>query len=321
VQSHPKSAFTLVELLVVITIIGILIALLLPAVQAAREAARRMQCANNFRQVGLAMHNYHSAIGTFPPGQLAHGYDSCNPGVASAGAGWGTHILPYLEQQAVYDQFDFRKSFTNTTANASGKSNFQVAATYIGAYLCPSDPQGGELCAFSGVGTNGSDPNEDFRQTNMAGVADPASWSCDSNGWWPTAYPKVGGVMGEGQGARIADIYDGTSCTLMVSEVTGGGRGSFGGATWGWSDALDTADGINSPLNSLPGGLSPTLFNPSTVGPSSYHPGGCNFLMADGSVQFLSENISSGERPAGQTPSVLHALTTRNGGETNATAQ
>ena len=131
--------FTLVELLVVITIIGILIALLLPAVQAAREAARRMQCSNNLKQIGLALHNYHTAIGCFPPGYIsaytAPGYDASggyNTGDTGPGWGWGAMILPYLEQGNVWSQIHFNLDIKDPNNAASEPTSLPV-------FLCPSD--------------------------------------------------------------------------------------------------------------------------------------------------------------------------------------
>lgn len=306
----PLRGFTLVELLVVITIIGILIALLLPAVQAAREAARGIQCANNFKQVGVAMHNYHAACETFPPGEIhwdpVQGAD-CGPAGGSGrynGFGWGAFVLPALDQQNVYDQFDF-----NGQVDAAFAGNFSNSATRIAAYLCPSDPQQGELVFYTMRGSNGPTPDEDVRQTNMAGVADSIDWTCDS--LYPKQLGRVDGMMGERHGCSIAEVRDGTSNTFMIAEVTGGGPGSHRAHYWVTSDVVDTADGINGP-NTIPGG---GVFPPDDssgirgyrgTGPSSFHPGGCYFLFADGSVHFLSENLSS---------DVIKSLTTRASGD------
>ena len=313
IKSYKSSAFTLVELLVVITIIGILIALLLPAVQAAREAARRMQCANNFKQAGVALHNYHAAVGSFPPGMmlyLAKSHASCGPKPSGNYVGWGwtAHILPYIEKQALYDQFDFGEWSPSLTQNVSGHSNFEIGGTRISAYLCPSDPQNGELILYGSGCQNGTHPDEDLRITNMFGVSDPIDWTCDT--LWPKQYPLIRGIMGERRSARIADVHDGTSNTLLIGEYTGGGPNSHQGQPWILGGLMDTRDGINGPF-SIPGGYPPgPSFNQRWCGASSYHPGGCHFLLADGSVQFLSDELASG------TPgTVLYALTTREGGE------
>lgn len=131
--------FTLVELLVVIAIIGILVALLLPAVQAAREAARRAQCQNNLKQIGLACLNYETARKTLPPGCIGYGNDDDTRG--QVGTGWAIEILPYMEQESLYDQFDFdnEKSYRSLATNESGVSNVRAAQNFVTAYQCPSD--------------------------------------------------------------------------------------------------------------------------------------------------------------------------------------
>jgi prepilin-type N-terminal cleavage/methylation domain-containing protein/prepilin-type processing-associated H-X9-DG protein len=322
-----RRAFTLVELLVVIAIIGILIALLLPAVQAAREAARRIQCASNFKQVGVALHNYHTAHRTFPIGMImwhpSHSPASCGPPIQPpkyyAGFGWAAYILPYLEEEAVYDMFDFVQD--NPVPEGPGYNYFEPGGNReagqmrVDTFLCPSDPQGGELvscCSWDNPNTM-----EDLRQTNMAGVADSMDYSCD--GIWPYQYnvtnrhPAPGGgylntagIFGERQPSRIDDICDGLSSTLMVAEVTGGGSGTHLAHFWIAWDFIATGDGINGP-HSIPGGGDYTsLYTRSLCGPSSYHPGGCHFAMADGSVHFILAEISY---------DVLAALATRDGEE------
>jgi prepilin-type N-terminal cleavage/methylation domain-containing protein/prepilin-type processing-associated H-X9-DG protein len=318
-------AFTLVELLVVITIIGILIALLLPAVQAAREAARRMSCANNFRQVGIGLHNYHASKGCFPPGKLlwVNGYPGCSTAPGSGyyvGWGWTTHILPYMEQGTVYDMFDFKKPgcTMDMTPNGSGPSNFKVCATRITPYICPSDAQNGEMIVETSTGQNGANPDEDHRSTNVVGVSDPANCWCDSGRSLPKEYPIASGLMAERRGATASDVKDGMSNTLIAAEYTGGGLHTYRGLGWPTGGVIDTSSGINGPYT-LPGKGTYNWYGPQAAGASSYHPGGCHFLFADGSVQFLSENISSGVPTPGQRPSVLYSLTTRAGGETNTT--
>lgn len=307
---RPLHGFTLVELLVVIAIIGILIALLLPAVQAAREAARRINCANNFKQVGLAQHTFHAAQSAFPVGQevwLSGNSERMTPeecgDLKSARHGlwygWGTHILPYLEHSATYDEFDF-----DQWSVGPYPVNYVPSGHRIDAYICPSDPQGGELL-FTGVGTdttNGTDYHEDSRQTNIVGVADSEEWLCV--GAWPRTLDLNDGMWGR-DALRIRDVTDGTSHTLMMAEVTGGGKGSWKGHWWIYNAMIDTRDGING-YYTIPGGLHPLRFRYIFTGPSSFHPGGCHFLMADGSVQYLSEHIDR---------DLLIFLTTRAGNE------
>ena len=308
-----RRGFTLVELLVVIAIIGILIALLLPAVQAAREAARRITCANNFKQVGVALHNYHSTHRTFPPGSLwlaCQGYAS--PAAAGFGFSWGALVFPQLEEQALYDGLDFALG----TGDVLGVSlpNYRLADTRVAAFLCPSDPQAGELVRYAGGETTNSpsgNDDEDVMMTNMAGVADSWEWVC---GYDPFHFEDVDGMMGEGVGCRIRDVDDGTTHTLMICELTGGGKGTNRCHHWFSEDAIDTRDGING-FHTIPGGGKYSIDDHITgisgwrrTGPSSYHPGGCHFRLADGSVQFLDENLDE---------AVMRSLTTRAGVSSN----
>jgi prepilin-type N-terminal cleavage/methylation domain-containing protein/prepilin-type processing-associated H-X9-DG protein len=314
--SHPKSdfrnpkdigGFTLVELLVVITIIGILIALLLPAVQAARGAARRLQCASNFKQVGIALHNYHAAKGCFPVGI----FDPSSRPRAPGYWGWSTYILPELEQQAVYDMFDWG---AGGGFFAAGK-NREACAIKITAYVCPDDPQGGELAFVSGSGQNGPHPDDDGAVTDMCGVVDSSEWLDPNRSpplYWPRQFPQVDGVFGANYCCAIHDIKDGTSNTLAVGEVTGAGTGTHVANVWmGWN-LLDTRDGVNG-FYTVPGGTYPSgLIGSESTGFASFHPGGCHFLLADGSVQFLSHNIAQ---------NLLTALTTRDGANCHSTGQ
>lgn len=292
----PKTrhGFTLVELLVVITIIGILIALLLPAVQAARESARRLQCSNNFKQVGLALFNYESARQTFPQGELTTQTGQCGWTRQYWGCGWSVMILPYLELSNVYDHFNFIL-FYNVTPN----SDLMAGGMSIKAYQCPSDPQADpRVSASGGINHPGMDPKEDLGRSNMAGVADSRDWSCSHDGNWATTTGD--GVLYNFSATRIADIRDGASNTLAVGEMTGSYTGTFDGTHFVNYVIGDTYYGINGP-NTVPGG---GTYHYYRVGFSSYHPGGCHFLMADGSVQFLSQNVDQ---------RLLTALTTRDG--------
>ncbi len=314
--SHrSRCGFTLVELLVVITIIGILVALLLPAVQAAREAARRLQCSNNFKQIGLGMHNYHSTRNCFPPGVIYTHHALPYPRHPTPpdyyGPGWGVFILPYIEQTQIYNQYD--PSLLPSNFGVYAGNNILVWHNRIPAYCCPSDPQDELL----NVGTdNVSSPpkNPDgriwFYKTNAAGVADSDSvWFVSSQ------VPKYQMEIIEGDGMlmnlrtiHVAEVADGTSNTLFVGEVTGGGPGTHTGWEYVDFDVASISFGINGP-GTIPGD---GVFSYATDGFSSYHPGGCHFLMVDGSVHYISQNINY---------DLLVALTTRDGAKYHNTGQ
>jgi prepilin-type N-terminal cleavage/methylation domain-containing protein/prepilin-type processing-associated H-X9-DG protein len=306
--THLSRAFTLVELLVVIAIIGILVAILLPAVQSARESARRAQCLNNFKQVGVAMHSYHAARNRFPQGiDMWTTSTPCSipPGktLSFIGWGWATQILPYFEETQVFSMFDLTERSDNNYA--SGNS-FKAGASRINSYLCPSDPQGFELVGCCSGVSNGATEAEDLGKTNMAGVADSKSWQCvwkdyDNypSGW---ARPDGNGVLFQHSAVNVAKITDGTSHTLMVGEVVGFDAGSNSGYFWVTWDVLDVANGLNLPLRVPPR----SLFDETESGFASHHPGGCHFLFSDGSAAMLNESIDQ---------DLLAALATRNGAE------
>ena len=302
-----RHGFTLVELLVVIAIIAILIALLLPAVQAARAAARRLQCANNLKQVGVALHNYHSVHSVFPVGFWGNLYIPVNQ---EDGWAWGTFILPYLEQGDINEAFDFSlDSYRNFTVNR------QAAAHHVQVYICPDDPQAPELVGCCGDWMQGSHRHEDVAMTNLAGV----TGSIHLDGLWYQRDDRNAndvvvnnGIFFWDSAVRMSHITDGTSQTLAVGEVAGGGPGSHRAHYWVTFNVNSTHRGINGPLT-LPGGWSnpsdPHIWWQLENGSfSSYHPsGGAHFVFADGSVHFLSENIDQ---------TVLAALASRNLGET-----
>ncbi len=184
-QRRCRCAFSLVELLVVIAVTGVLLALLLPAIQAARETARRVQCSNNLRQIGIALHSYHAVYNCFPPGGLEP-RPLWRNGRQFA---WSAFLLPYLEQQSVADQIDFGKPFDHP-------DNAQVAATVLSVYLCPSTPRTSPLHRGRGA-------------TDYGGIYGERITS-------PNEPPK--GVMIYDRAIALRDIVDGSSTTLAVSE-------------------------------------------------------------------------------------------------------
>ncbi len=251
-----RGAFTLIELLVVLAIIAILLALLLPAVQAVREAARRMQCQNNLRQIGIALHNYHAAFRKLPPGGL-----EVRPEVPHGKQlAWSAFVLPFLEQSAVYVHVDFRYAFDHPI-------NESAAATPIETYLCPSTLRDFPLNHGRGATDYGGIFGERIVSTNRP--------------------PR--GVMIHDQAIRFRDITDGTSHTLMVSEDANFPDGQWINAR----NLFDQAFSINH---------APKFENDIR----SFHPQGANGLFADGSVNFMNENIDL---------ELLAAICTRNGGE------
>jgi len=301
-ESDRKTGFTLVELLVVIAIIGILVAMLLPAVQAAREAARRTQCMNNFKQIGLAFHNYHDAMLSFPLGELYIHSTSCYSGPDMAeyyAKGWGVRILPYLELVELGKSYDVEFDFWGIY----GPYQIDLGLTRIETFQCPSDGQD-ELI---GVGSNGNvytnHPNGIyFYETNVGGVADSkSSWKAGAHNFRQCPIIDGDGMLLNLTRVRIRDVVDGTSKTLLVGELTGGESGSKQGFQWVHINIFTTLLGINGP-DSIPGGAAFT--NTGNNGFSSYHPGGCHFARADGSVHFESQDIDA---------LILKALTTRAG--------
>jgi len=199
-QSNRRRGFTLIELLVVIAIIGVLVALLLPAVQAAREAARRSQCINNLKQMGLALHNYESAIGSFPPG--AGGQPSV-PGGGSAGWGeWSAHsmMLPFMEQKPIYDSINFMLVGTH---DRGGELNLTVWNTRISSFLCPSDGNAGRSSLNNYYGCVGTSTYD---------------------GWGSPGGPRqTTGLFTKYVSYGIRDATDGTSSTIAFSETLTGG--------------------------------------------------------------------------------------------------
>ncbi len=307
-----RVAFTLVELLVVIAIIGILVALLLPAVQAAREAARRMQCGNRLKQQALALHNYHDSYRTFPPGGL-----ECGPNRPTVNCRatygrrqlttWTLSILPYMELQNLYDQYDFDRGNTDP-------ANRFVCQQFVPSYTCPTDlgtdrlarPQSGprrfhyapgSYRAVSGVTKNRCGPH--FDENNNLNSAD--------RGVLHVVYRRGRGGSSWGE-EKLANVQDGTATTLMLGEYHSGPCPTRGGMSNGrCRRATFWAYTYTSYNQSSITAASPTAFGEpnydtcSLVLPAcendckrafaSFHPGIVNFAMVDGSVHGVSKTI------------------------------
>jgi prepilin-type N-terminal cleavage/methylation domain-containing protein/prepilin-type processing-associated H-X9-DG protein len=333
----PRRAFTLIELLVVIAIIAVLIAMLLPAVQAAREAARRSQCVNNLKQMGVALHNYHDAVGAFPPASLMNAPYDVGVNCASSSNGMSrshglfTHILPYIEQTNLYNAVNFHFSAGSVNGNLQfgvlpGAVQFTAFSTVVSTYVCPSDSR---LLPSDTV-------------PYVQGTAYTPGSYASNVGTLDTVHGNVCPRYNESDGAFSRDwvyttaaITDGTSNTIFLGEasrfkndpeiyfnywnrvawvnsvvgLTGTTR-TMGFAT--------TAPRLNANLR-IP---DPPTVTPSTAwlvvgstgdasragqfGFRSQHPGGANFLFGDGSVKFLKNSIAL---------PIYRALSTRAGGE------
>jgi prepilin-type N-terminal cleavage/methylation domain-containing protein/prepilin-type processing-associated H-X9-DG protein len=303
---RPCRAFTLIELLVVIAIIAILIGLLLPAVQKVRDAAARIQCANNLKQIGLAYHTYHDSYKKFPPSMYS---------AQTKTVGWGLFILPYIEQGNLYSLYNFGYPFYYVDAT-NGINNQAVANTPVTIFQCPAaqnrDPY---TYTFSATGS-----------PQVTWQASPADYSpIDSLD--PTLLSYLGLSYGTSQaqgalqrdlGTSIQSIQDGSSNTLLIAEIAGRNQlwqmGAYTGLTLpttvgqgGWADPTSSATtliGSSTDGTVAPGSCGINCSN--AYGLYSFHSGGANVVYCDGSVRFLSNT----------TPILTLAyIVTRNGGE------
>lgn len=345
-NSGRQRGFTLVELLVVIAIIGVLIALLLPAVQQAREAARRMQCSNNLKQMGLGVHNFHDTYNILPPGGAA---DQIPYGTTTGGQAWGSswmvYLLPYIEQNTMYDRFRLGGgSGWGTNASNNTKAAQNVA---IDVYVCPSSPMekwcrhpnsNGKIMAASYAAISGAVNGLINGYTESRYNTPGSATNCCSGG-----IASGGGVLIPGGGLGLESLTDGTSNTAMISEYSdflitaNGAKADFRSSSqhgWiiGWrantappkvgnGGDLRTFNQVTVryPINqkirpgtgwvNWPGNCASDGMceNASTNTPlNSAHPGGVLALFADGSVHFLAETM---------TMNVLGRVVTRDDGQ------
>ena len=298
-NNQSRRAMTLVELLVVMAIIGLLIALLIPAVQRVRESANRMRCANNLRQLGLALQNFHEAHDGFPPGQSVE-----NVNGQQIVHGWVPYVLPHLEQGNVPYRFDVGwNSYFNDNPVVPGPGR-----TFLNVLVCPSAPD-----RSGGVSPDNTRKPLDYPAFN------------DIQGC-PFIQPPVPpdptfvGILGNEVKRRITDITDGSSNTLLLAECAGRNQlwvmGRFvtdnspGGA---WSNpgavnlairGFDPVGTAQNPEDNRPGRCGVNCINYEEI--YSFHPGGANTLFGDGSVRFLKTGLDI---------SILAKLVTRSGGE------
>jgi prepilin-type N-terminal cleavage/methylation domain-containing protein len=280
--------FTLIELLVVIAIIAILIGLLLPAVQKIREAANRLSCSNNLKQIGLAMHNYHDTNDVLPPGYTYR----VSPVGNALGQGWAANLLPYIEQNAIHAEIDFKSPIW-------GPQNAVPRVRHLKSYLCPSDSRsrvdyvmmGSDKFAMGSYVANfGPGDMDDFQEDRR-------------------------GVFSRNSQTRLADVTDGLSQTLFASErINGpfrlaGAHGVHFSYETTWIGAVrqdDDPTDDHGHMVLFQSGHRPNAIDSDDRDVSAPHPQGAMFLLGDGSVRFLRETIDL---------TTYQALSTRAGGE------
>jgi prepilin-type N-terminal cleavage/methylation domain-containing protein/prepilin-type processing-associated H-X9-DG protein len=322
--STVRRAFTLIELLVVIAIIAVLIGLLLPAVQKVRESASRIKCKNNLHQIGLALHNYHDSQGVFPPGYISTVGPNGPADDRGPGWGWGALLLPYLEQDNLYNKIQFDKDITDA-------ANINVRLTSLPIFLCPSDSAN---LTFTVDVLN--DPTPDYSTPltdvngnpvqvahgNYVGIFGNPEITVDPGYLLPNPErgPAHRGMFYRDSKIRIADVTDGTSNTLFIGERSANlAYATWVGAVTGGQVPPKIPDAYNFGPEGAPVLTLGHTGDASDVPPHtpnspvnhvddfwSRHAQGVNFLFVDGSVHNISDNIS---------PPTWWALGTRAGGE------
>jgi prepilin-type N-terminal cleavage/methylation domain-containing protein/prepilin-type processing-associated H-X9-DG protein len=307
-----RRGFTLVELLVVIAIIGVLVALLLPAVQAAREAARRSQCSNNLKQIGLALHNYHDSALLFPMGNFVRISGSGVPPLRGDGWTWHSRILPFAEQGPLYDRIS-NVIGTDVGGTTSAPQLLAGRDTRLGIFQCPSHPN---------PGSNNPSKNG-YQLSTYNGVCGDTTFNDDQLDAATDIGYRGNGMFFMNSRVGFAEVIDGTSNTFHVAEVQDDLKGSPNSNRMPGSDReYNFADGSD---NNPPTDISEYLVGMETDDPinantrdsnghfnndgeyaGSYHPGGAQFLLGDGSVRFVSQTINM---------TIYRALSTRDGRE------